>query len=94
VAPTTTTNPISLPHFGETRDERIKDLHEENDTPVIGLWEGGVLHVEADAILLLGAPARLFCMGRDPQDVQPGDDLARMLPLSPSPPGRSPSSQS
>jgi dipeptidase E len=70
----------SRQHFGETRDERIKEFHEENDTPVIGLWEGGVLRVEAGVVGLLGAPARLFCKGREPQDAQPGDDLASMLP--------------
>jgi dipeptidase E len=69
-------------HFGETRDERIMEFHEENDTPVIGLWEGGILRVEAGAILLLGAPARLFRKGRDPQDAQPGNDLSSLLPPS------------
>jgi dipeptidase E len=32
-------------HFGETRDERIREFHELNDTPVIGLWEAGILDV-------------------------------------------------
>ena len=30
-----------IPHFGETRDERIREFHEMNETPVIGLWESG-----------------------------------------------------
>src|SRR5262245_2383338 len=39
-----------VPHFGETRDERIREFHEENDTPVLGLWEAGLLRIEGDAI--------------------------------------------
>jgi dipeptidase E len=67
-------------HFGETRDERIKEFHEENDTPVVGLWEGGILRVEDEEITLTAAPARLFCKGEDARDVQPGDDLGTLLP--------------
>ena len=26
-------------HLGETRDDRIREFHEMNDTPVIGLWK-------------------------------------------------------
>ena len=33
-------------HFGETRDDRIREFHELNDSAVVGLWEGGVLRVE------------------------------------------------
>jgi dipeptidase E len=62
-------------HFGETRDERLREFHELNDTPVIGLWEGGILRVEGDSVLLLGARARLFRKGREPVDVDPGTQL-------------------
>jgi dipeptidase E len=67
------------PYGGETRDDRIREFHELNDTPVIGLWEGGLLRVEAGAVLLAGAAARVFRKGRPPQDVEPGTDLGGLL---------------
>lgn len=66
-------------HFGETRDDRLREFHEENDTPVVGLWEGGVLRVEAGHIELISAPARVFRRGEPAVDVEPRFDLAPML---------------
>jgi dipeptidase E len=66
-------------HFGETRDDRIREFHEMNDTPVVGLCEGGLLKVEGGRVLLLGAPARVFRKGQDPLDVQPGEHLDPLL---------------
>jgi dipeptidase E len=63
-------------HFGETRDDRLREFHEENETPVIGLWEGGVLRVESSKVALFAAPARIFRRGEAPVDVQPGANLA------------------
>lgn len=68
-----------VPHFGETRDERIKEFHEMNDTPVIGLWEAGILRLEEGKLELIGAPARIFRRGAEPVDVQPRDDLASLV---------------
>jgi dipeptidase E len=68
-----------VPHFGETRDERIREFHEMNGAPVIGLWEGGVLRVESGAVELIGAPARVFRKGREPVDVRPGGDVDALL---------------
>jgi dipeptidase E len=67
-------------HFGETRDDRLRQFHEMNDTPVVGLWEGGLLRVEDGQVSLLGAPARVFRQGQEPVDVAPGSrlDLARL----------------
>lgn len=59
-------------HFGETRDDRLAEFHEMNDTPVIGLWEGGLLRVEDDRVTLVGSSARLFLKGQPPRDLQPG----------------------
>jgi dipeptidase E len=73
-------------HFGETRDDRIREFHEENDTPVLGLWEGGLLRAEDGTLALAGAPARLFRKGFDPVDFLPGADLGGLLMPSPSPP--------
>jgi dipeptidase E len=68
-------------HFGETRDERLREFHEMNDTPVVGLWEAGLLHVEGGQVRLSGAPARLFRKGRDPVDVPAGARLDDLLGL-------------
>jgi len=55
-------------HFGETRDDRLREFHEENNTPVIGLWEGGILDCDGKHINLIGTPARLFRQGETPVD--------------------------
>jgi dipeptidase E len=69
-------------HFGETRDDRIREFHEENDTTVIGLWEAGLLHCESGHVHLRGARARIFRKGRDPVDVEPGAQLSQFLDLA------------
>jgi dipeptidase E len=66
-------------HFGETRDERLREFHEMNDTPVVGLWEAGLLRCEAGRVELSGAAARVFRKGRPAVDAQPGTDLADLL---------------
>ena len=66
-------------HFGETRDERIQEFHELNDTTVLGLWEAGVLRWEAEQLSLTGAPVRIFRKGKEPMDVQPDTDLTDRL---------------
>lgn len=62
-------------HFGETRDDRIAEFHEMNETPVIGLREGGLLLVKDSEIVLAGASARLFTRGTEPFDVEPGSPI-------------------
>ncbi|GJM25965.1 MAG: peptidase E [Phycisphaerae bacterium] len=59
-------------HFGETRDDRLREFHEMNDTPVIGLWEGGMIQIIDGQATLHATPARLFRRGQDPIDLQPG----------------------
>jgi dipeptidase E len=68
-------------HFGETRDERLREFHEMNETPVIGLWEGGMLRIEQGQVLLVGTPARVFRKGQNPVDVEPGTQLSALLPV-------------
>ncbi len=65
-------------HFGETRDDRIREFHEMNETPVVGLWEAGFIRVENDQFELIGAPARIFRKGCDPYDVEPGCRLVEL----------------
>jgi dipeptidase E len=66
-------------HFGETRDDRLREFHEMNDTPVVGLWEAGLLRCEGGRVELSGAPARMFRKGHGPVDMVPGADLAGLL---------------
>jgi len=46
-------------YMGETRDERIEEFLEENDCPVLALYEGSWLRVHDDEATVTG-PARLF----------------------------------
>jgi len=60
-------------HKGETREERIREFHEENETPVVGLREGSVLRVDDGVTTLLGEKtARIFRRGSDPVEMKPG----------------------
>jgi dipeptidase E len=70
-------------HMGETRETRIREFHEENDTPVVGLREGAMLQVDGEGVTLRGlAGARLFCRGREPEEFLPGDRLDFLLQQS------------
>jgi hypothetical protein len=66
-------------HYGETRDDRLREFHEMNDTPVVGLWEAGLLRIEDKRMQLIGSPARVILKGREPADVIPGADLSELL---------------
>ena len=70
-----------IEHCGETRDDRLREFHEMNDTPVIGLWEGSFLVVEGDTMSLIGGAARVFHRGQAPVDIQPGAILDGTLNL-------------
>ncbi len=66
----------SSTHMGETRETRIRQFHEENTTPVVGLREGAMLRVQDDRVQLRGrAGARIFRRDRPPVEVAPGADL-------------------
>lgn len=64
-------------HMGETRETRLREFLEENETPVIGLREGSWLRVEGEKVVLGGdLPARIFRREREPEDFPPGSDLS------------------
>jgi dipeptidase E len=63
-------------HKGETREERLREFHEENTTPVVGLREGSMLRVEDDVVTVVGSvSARVFRRGEEPVEVEPGSRL-------------------
>lgn len=60
-------------HKGETREQRLREYLEENDTPVVGLREGSALRVEHGVVTLVGVhPARIFRKGEEPFEVDTG----------------------
>ena len=63
-------------HKGETREDRIREFLEENETPVVGLREGSMLRVDDDSVTLVGdKPARIFRRGREPLELEPGSPV-------------------
>ena len=59
-------------HMGETREERIMQFLEENETPVVGLREGAMLRIENGTTTLKGSTgARIFRRGHEPLEVKP-----------------------
>ena len=61
-------------HKGETREQRISEFHEENDTPVLGLREGSWLKIQNESCTLHGKTgAKLFLPNRNPAELHPGD---------------------
>jgi dipeptidase E len=67
-------------HMGETREERILQFLEDNDTTVVGLREGAMLRIEEGAIGLKGSTgARIFRKGQQPIEVVPVADLCEVL---------------
>jgi len=63
-------------HMGETKEERIIQYLEENETPVVGLREGAMLRIENGETILRGSTgARIFRRGFDPLEVSPGAKL-------------------
>ena len=63
-------------HMGETREERILQFLEENDTPVVGLREGAMIRMEKGVVIIKGtAGARLFQKGREPVELAAGETI-------------------
>lgn len=63
-------------HMGETRETRIKEFHNFNTQPVVGLREGSWLLVEGQTINLKGKlSARIFEYNKAPYEAEPNTAL-------------------
>jgi dipeptidase E len=63
-------------HMGETREERIRQFLQDNETPVVGLREGSMIRLERGVYRLKGRTnARIFRRGFDPIELEPGATL-------------------
>lgn len=75
------TDPLST-HMGETRDTRIEEFLEENDCPVLAMYEGSWLQIRDGRETVTG-PARLF-ERRGCEAFNGGVDVSHLLHLTPS----------
>ena len=67
-------------HMGETRETRLLQFLEENDTPVAALREGAMIRIEKGEMSLKGSTgARIFRKGLEPVEVSPGAKLNDLL---------------
>jgi dipeptidase E len=67
-------------HMGETRETRLLQFLEENETPVAGLREGAMIRIENGVMTLKGSTgARIFRKGLAPVEVSPGAQLNDLL---------------
>jgi dipeptidase E len=63
-------------HMGETRETRIKEFHNFNTQPVVGLREGSWLVVNGKSIILKGIlSARIFEYNKAPYEIKPNTQL-------------------
>jgi dipeptidase E len=67
-------------HMGETREVRLNQFLEDNETPVVGLREGCMIRVEQGVHKLKGRTnARIFRRGCEPVELEPGATLDSLL---------------
>lgn len=67
--------------MGETREERIEEFLEENDCPVLALYEGSWLRVQGDRATVTGRSRLFERTGR--HDFGTGLDVSSLLHLTP-----------
>ncbi|HTG91780.1 MAG TPA: dipeptidase PepE [Pyrinomonadaceae bacterium] len=67
-------------HMGETRETRLLQFLEDNETPIAGLREGAMIRIENGEMTLKGSTgARIFRKGLEPVEVSPGAQLNDLL---------------
>jgi dipeptidase E len=73
-------DPVST-FMGETRDTRIEEFLEENDCPVLAMYEGSWLRIRDEAAIVTG-PARLF-EREGCESFADGVDVSHLMELTP-----------
>ena len=73
-------DPLST-YMGETRENRIEEFLEENNCPVLAMYEGSWLRVSGDLATVTG-PARLF-RREGCEAFEDGVDVSQLLGLTP-----------
>jgi dipeptidase E len=69
-----------VPYGGETREDRLREYHEENERPVLAMREGAILRIEGKTATLRGLNGGfLFRRGEEPKVLAPGADLSELL---------------
>jgi len=69
-----------IPYAGETREDRLREFHEQNNEPVLAMKEGSILIVNDSTVRLCGtAGASFFKKGHDPQGYEPGAEMNFLL---------------
>jgi dipeptidase E len=72
--------PEASTHMGETREQRLLEYLEENDTPVVGLREGGWIRIDREQARLGGIQAaRIFRKDASAEERDPGADLSDLF---------------
>jgi dipeptidase E len=72
--------PNGSTHMGETREERLREYLEENDTTVVGIREGVWVRVEQGRARLGGIRnTRIFRRAASPEERVPGGDLSDLF---------------
>ena len=67
-------------HMGETREERIVQFLEENETPVLGLREGAWVRAAKGSVVIGGTRgARIFRRGESPVEKTTGDEISSLI---------------
>jgi dipeptidase E len=67
-------------HMGETREQRLAEFHEENDTPIVAIREGAILRREGSSLTVRGvAGAKVFRRGEPAREIAIGARLDEML---------------
>tara|TARA_B100000579_G_scaffold201818_1_gene165045 strand:- start:2183 stop:2920 length:738 start_codon:yes stop_codon:yes gene_type:complete len=67
-----------MDHFGESRAQRISEFHLQDQTPVLGMWEGSFAHWDGSIGVLTGR-ATAFRAGEEPIEMLDGTEFDSSL---------------